>query len=409
MIRFGKRALDLVSPGAVRARVNPGRSALAFVFVSLAGCGEAWTEQPSGAGGQTPYAAAIEQARALLDSIMEAEAIPGLSVAIGRGSHLMWTEGLGYSDLTHNVSVTPLTRFRVGSVSKPMTAAALGVLVEAGALDLDAPVRDYVPSFPEKRWPVTTRQVAGHLGGIRHYRGMENFSRTRYPTVLSGLAIFADDSLINEPGTEFAYSSYGWNLISAVVEGAAGEDFLEYMDRVVFDPLGMDRTEADRNGPIILDRTRFYVKDSTGLVFNAPYVDNSYKWAGGGFLSTPEDMLVFGNAHLEPGFLQAETLETLFASQRLRDGTETGYGIGWRSATNEHGERIVSHTGGSVGGRTVLTLNRDTGLIVAIVANLSSAPIGNALAGRIEEMFRGASEANPVGPEGKTGKEPRGS
>ena len=385
--------------GASRTVVDAGlrhasRWAFAFALLLAPGCGMPESEQPSSAGYESPHSEAIEEARAMLDSLMNAEAIPGLSVAIGRGTQLIWSEGLGFSDLTHSVRVTPLTRFRIGSVSKPITAAALGVLVEAGALDLDAPVQDYVPSFPEKRWPVTTRQLAGHLGGIRHYRGMENFSRTRYPTVLSGLAIFADDSLINEPGTEFSYSSYAWNLISAVVEGATGKGFLEYMDSVVFDPLGMDRTEADWNGPVIPDRTRFYVADSTGQVFNAPYVDNSYKWAGGGFLSTPEDMLVFANAHLEPGFLQAETLETLFASQRLRDGAETGYGIGWRSATNEHGERIVSHTGGSVGGRTVLTINRDTGLIVAIVANLSSAPIGNALAGRVEEMFRGEGEPN---------------
>ena len=390
MIRSRRRESDRASRGADGA----ARWAFAFAFLLTAGCGQPETDQRSTAGYESPHAAAIEEARALLDSLMQAEAIPGLSVAIGRGTQLIWSEGFGFSDLTHTVTVTPLTRFRVGSVSKPITAAALGVLVEAGALDLDAPVQDYVPSFPEKRWPVTTRLLAGHLGGIRHYRGMENFSRTRYPTVLSGLAIFADDSLINEPGTEYSYSSYAWNLISAVVEGAGGEDFLEYMDRVVFDPLGMDRTVADWNGPIIPDRTRFYVADSTGQVFNAPYVDNSYKWAGGGFLSTPEDMLVFANAHLEPGFLQAETLDMLFTSQRLRDGTETGYGIGWRSATNEHGERIVSHTGGSVGGRTVLTLNRDTGLIVAIVANLSGAPIGNGLAARVEEMFRSGGEAN---------------
>lgn len=394
MIRLVNQASGSESRGAVGACFNPARWAFVLVFLLALGCGRPVGDQPSAAGYESPHAAAIEEARELLDSLMDAEAIPGLSVAIGRGTQLLWSEGFGFSDLTHNVMVTPLTRFRVGSVSKPMTAAALGVLVEAGALDLDAPVQDYVPSFPEKRWPVTTRQLAGHLGGVRHYRGMENFSRTRYPTVLSGLAIFADDSLINEPGTEFSYSSYAWNLISAVVEGASGEDFLEYMERVVFDPLGMDRTEADWNGPIIQDRTRFYVADSTGQIFNAPYVDNSYKWAGGGFLSTPEDMLVFANAHMEPGFLQAETLEMLFASQRLRDGTETGYGIGWRSATNEHGERIVSHTGGSVGGRTVLTVNRDTGLIVAIVANLSSAPVGNALAGRVEEMFRSEGEAN---------------
>lgn len=334
------------------------------------------------------YDAAVDSAHLLIDSLMAAEAIPGLSVAVGHRSEVMWSEGFGYSDLTHDVKVTTETRFRVGSVSKPITAAALGVLLERGALDLDAPVQDYVPSFPAKRFPVTTRQLAGHLGGIRHYAGMENFSAVNYPDVLSGLVIFEDDPLINEPGTEFSYSSYAWNLISAVVEGASGEAFLDYMNREVFGALGMSETMADMNQPIIPHRTRFYVRDDEGRVVNAPYVDNSYKWAGGGFISTPEDLLIFANGHFEPGYLQAETLEVLFTSQITRDGTETGYGVGWRSSTNGHGERIVSHGGGSVGGRTMLTMNRDTGVIVAIVANLSSAPMSAELAGRIEELFR---------------------
>ena len=237
--------------------------------------------------------------------------------------------------------------------------------------------------------------MAGHdpatrraSGGIRHYQGDENFSAVNYPDVLSGLAIFENDPLINEPGTEYFYSSYAWNLISAVVEGASGESFLDFMQREVFNALEMDHTVADRNRPIVANRTRFYVLDDEGEVVNAPYVDNSYKWAGGGFLSTSEDLLRFANGHMAPGYLQAETLELLFASQTLPDGTETGYGIGWRSFSNDHGERIVSHGGGSVGGRTMLTLNRDNGLIVAVVANLSSAPMSTDLAGSIEELFR---------------------
>ncbi|MDE2803575.1 MAG: serine hydrolase [Gemmatimonadota bacterium] len=342
----------------------------------------------AGAACETAEDQSVLAARALLDSVMEANSIPGLSVAVGRGSQVIWSEGFGYSDLTHDVRVTPSTKFRIGSVSKPITAAAIGVLVEAGALDLDAPVQTYVPSFPEKQWAVTTRLLAGHLGGIRHYQGDENFSAVRYPTVLSGLTVFQDDPLINEPSTEFSYSSYAWNLISAVIEGASGEAFLDYMDSVVFDPLEMGQTVAGHTDSIIVDRTRFYILSAAGDVLNAPYVDNSYKWAGGGFLSTPEDLLRFANGHLAPGYLQAETLELLFASQRTRDGTETGYGVGWRSGTNAHGERIVSHGGGSVGGRTMLTMNRDSGIIVAIVANLSSAPMTEELAGRIEELFR---------------------
>ena len=370
-----------------RAPSRLGRHAvLALLLALLLGVGAACTEQPAATGDAEP--AAIVAARALLDSVMEAHAIPGLSVAVGMGSQVLWSEGFGFSDLTHGVTVTSLTKFRVGSVSKPITAAAIGVLLEEGALDLDAPVQTYVPSFPEKRYPVTTRLLAGHIGGMRHYQGAENLSSVRYPTVAAGLAIFQDDPLINEPGTEYSYSSYGWNLISAVIEGASGEPFLEYMDRVVFEPLGMRNTIAGHTDLIIPHRTRFYSTTAEGEVVNAPFVDNSYKWAGGGFLSTPEDLLIFANAHLSAEFLEAETLELLFASQRLRSGEETGYGIGWGTSTNDRGERIISHTGGSVGGRTVLTANRDTGVIVAIVANLSSAPMSTSLAARVEEIFR---------------------
>ena len=360
-----------------------------FTVLLVAGCGGSPpAADPTVGHAAEGYFAAIESARAILDSVMVAENIPGLSVAVGNVSEVLWSEGFGFSDLTHSVKVTPLTRFRIGSVSKPYTAAALAHLVEDGAVDLDAPVRTYVPSFPTKRWPVTTRQVAGHIGGIRHYRGMENLSAVPYPSVFSGLEIFLDDTLMTEPGTTYAYSSYGWNLISGVIEGASGEPFLDYMDRVVFEALGMSNSTPDRVTPVIPHRTRFYVRNADGDVVNAPYVDNSYKWAGGGFLSTPEDILIFANAHLAPGYLEAETLELLFAPQTLRDGTETGYGLGWRSTTNDHGEAIVSHTGGSVGGRTVMTLNRDNGLSVAIVANLSSAPMSNTLAARIEALFR---------------------
>lgn len=364
------------------------RVALAVGALLLVACDGAAAPDPAVGHVAEEYSAAVESARAILDSLIAAEDIPGLSVAVGRGSEILWSEGFGFSDLTHDVKVTPLTRFRIGSVSKPYTAAALAHLVEDGALDLDAPVRTYVPTWPAKRWPITTRQLAGHLAGIRHYRGMENFSAAPYPTVLSGLEIFQDDTLMSEPGTTYAYSSYGWNLISAVIEGASGEPFLDYMDRMVFEPLAMTHSTADWVRPIIPHRTRFYIRNEDGEVVNAPYVDNSYKWAGGGFLSTPEDILLFANAHLEPGYLEAETLEMLFAPQTRRDGTETGYGLGWRSTTNDHGEAIVSHTGGSVGGRTVMTLNRDNGLIVAIVANLSSAPMSNTLAARIEALFR---------------------
>ncbi len=332
------------------------------------------------------YRRAIEDARAIVRDVMAESGIPGVSVAVGFHGRVVWSEGFGLADLEHSVPVTTLTKFRVGSVSKPITATALGLLMQAGNLDLDALVQNYVPDFPEKSWPITVRQVAGHIAGIRHYRGNENLSARRYSSVSEGLDIFEDDPLLFEPGTQYSYSSYGWNLLSAVVEGASGRDFLSLMRDSVFEPLEMRHSLAGYTDSIVSDRTSFYERNGEGTVLNAPYVDNSYKWAGGGFLSTPEDLVRFGSAHIEPGFLQAETLEVLFRSQRVSMGETTSYGIGWRTRTDEEGQHVVSHGGGSVGGTTMLIVNRDSGLVVAAVGNLSGGPISE-MARRIAVVF----------------------
>jgi serine beta-lactamase-like protein LACTB len=324
----------------------------------------------------TRYAPAIQFARTLMQAIMEESGTPGMSVAVGIDGEIVWSEGFGYADVEHRVPVWEETKFRIGSVSKPVTATALGLLYEQGRLDLDAPVQQYVPSFPEKRWPITTRIVAGHLAGIRHYRDEEFLSGKRYETVLEGLEIFRDDTLLFEPGTRYSYSSYGWNLISAVVEGASGESFLAYMREHVFEPLGLHHTVADHTDSIIPQRTRFYERAEDGRVLNAPFVDNSYKWAGGGFISTPEDLVRFGIAYLGDELLKRETIDMLWTSQQRRDGTETGYGIGWSVSTQNGRVTHASHGGGSVGGTTFLLVLPQEDAVAAMVGNMSQAPTG---------------------------------
>ena len=339
------------------------------------------------------HAAAIERARIIMQAVSDRAETPGISAAVGVNGEVIWAEGFGLADLEHGVSVWPETKFRIGSVSKPYTAAAVGLLVQQGRLDLDAPVQQYVPSFPEKRWPVTTRQLAGHLAGVRHYDGDEFLSAKLYATVAEGLEIFQDDTLLFEPGTRYSYSSYAWNLISAVVEGASGQQFLPYMQEMVFDPLGMINTVADYNDSIIPHRARPYMTTPQGVV-NAPYVDNSYKWAGGGFLSTPTDMVRLGMGHIGGGFLSDEMLEVLWTSQHRNDGEETGYGIGWSVGTDRDGRRLVSHGGGSIGGTTFLLLFPDDGVVVSIVGN-ARAPMTPGLAWTLAEPFLAATAAAP--------------
>lgn len=322
------------------------------------------------------YETEISEAKEQVETWMKKQQIPGVQVAVMKGGELLWSEGFGYANVEHQINITHRTKMRIGSVSKTLTAAALGLLVEQDLLDLDIPIQQYIAYFPEKKYPVTTRQVAGHLAGIRHYRGNEFLMNINYSTVKEGLTIFEDDTLLFKPEEKYQYSSYGYNLVSAVVEGASGEEFLAYMQQNVFEPLEMNETIADYNEQIIPYRTAYYaIKDSS--IINAPYVDNSYKWAGGGFLSTCEDLVKFGDAFLDENYLKAATINELWTSQKTTDGKPTGYGMGWRSGEDEVFGSWHGHSGGSVGGTTQFILYPEQGLVLAMMANSSSVRYGD--------------------------------
>jgi CubicO group peptidase (beta-lactamase class C family) len=335
------------------------------------------TVAPSGIAQRTTVAPLNADARAHARKIgndLVARGTPGLAIAVAADGRLVYSEGFGYADLEQRVPAWPTTKFRIGSISKPLTAAALMRLVEQGKIDLDAPVQKYVPSFPDKGATITPRLLAGHLAGIRHYQGDEFLISTHYESVLDALKIFDGDPLVAPPGTKFNYSSYGFNLLSAAIESAAGTKFLDYMKSGVFDPLGLVNTTADQNRLLIDQRSRFYARPKDAPFENAPYVDNSYKWAGGGFLSTVEDLVRFGSAFLRPGFLKADSLTLLFTSQKTRAGENTGYGMGWSIHKSKSGLRVYEHSGGSVGGRCQLIVYPDTRVVVALLTNLDDAP-----------------------------------
>ena len=328
------------------------------------------------------YAAAVAKARALVCTQFLPD-LPGLQIAVAVNGRVIWSAGFGYADRERGQPVARTTMFQIGSISKTLTGDAVALLVEAHKLDLDVPIQRYVPSFPEKRWPITARQLTGHRSGIRHYHRdghAENYTTTHYPTVLSSLVMFAADSLEFEPGTRFGYSTYGYTLLSAALESASGEDFLTLMDTRVFRPLGMLHTAPDQIDSVMIDRAQKYDRNETTFrIFPAPRVDNSYKWAGGGFLSSAEDLVRFGSAHLAPGHLQSASLDLLFTPQRNRDekpaGTNRasrGYGVGWVIGPDARGRRIVSNDGGAIGGTAELFVDRDTKVVIAYCANVNT-------------------------------------
>jgi CubicO group peptidase (beta-lactamase class C family) len=237
-----------------------------------------------------------------------------------------------------------------------------------------------VPGFPEKGHVISIRQLASHRSGIRNYRDdYEALNTKHYDRVTESLEKFQEDSLQFVPDTGFEYSGYGYVLLSAAIEAAAGEDFLSYMRRHIFEPLQMLHTVENRAETRAPNQSRFYDNvtpfSMDGNVVPSPFIDFSCKWAAGGFLSTVEDLVRFGSSHLvsvNSGFLKSSTLQLLFTPRSGLDGI-AGYGLGWITARDLHLRRVHFHFGACSGGTSVLAIYPKQRLALAMVGNLGHA------------------------------------
>jgi len=315
--------------------------------------------------------------QAAIRAEMSRQGIPGLSAAVALDRRVQWAEGFGKADLENSVPAKPSTVYRLASISKPITAVAVMQLVEQGKLDLDAPVQKYVPAFPEKAWRLTTRQVLGHLGGIRHYRSRTEVDSTkRYASLTEALEIFKDDPLLFEPGARFSYSTYGYNLLGCVVEGASRERFPDYLREHIFRPAEMKTIRVDDVAEIIPNRAQGYRRAPDGTLFNSNLADTSNKIPGGGLCGGVEDLARFVIALERGSLLKKSTIDLMFTRQRLADGSLTDYGLGW-FLRQDKGPLEVFHAGGQQRVSTFLYLLPSERLSVALMCNLEGANLGN--------------------------------
>lgn len=304
---------------------------------------------------------------------MAANSIPGVSVAVVENGAVEWTAGFGSADLENSVPATSHTLYRLASISKPITATAALLLWQQGKLNLDAPVQKYCPAFPQKDAPITTREILGHLSGIRHYKSDSQedpeIGNTRHfqNPVQGGLDFFKDDPLIAKPGAEFHYSTQGYTLVGCAIEGAAGENYADYVRENILAPAGMTHTVVDNRFAIVPFRTRFYSKDKTGAITNAEFLDSSYKIPGGGWLSSVDDMAQFEVAMLNDRLVARSTRDLMWTPLKPTDGKEDRYALGWGTG-NELGILDVGHGGGQQGTSTFFMMvpERRAGVVVLI-------------------------------------------
>ena len=335
---------------------------------------------------------AVEQARQQVRADLIEQNLPGLSVAVGVGGDIVWAEGFGWADLENQIKVTPETRFRIGTASTALTSAAVGLLLEKEQLKLDEKIQTYVPEFPEKKWPVTLRQLMGHVAGVRNDGGDEGplFSE-HCERPVEAVPHFAYGSLRFEPGTEYRYSQYGWILMSAAVESAAHEPFLSFMQKQIFEPLGMthtrpdpaklDANSGDAPPPPVSGQANSYFPRFGGDPRYGPDpmrpLDYSCYAGSSVFVSTPTDLVRFALAVHSGKLLKPATVQLLQASQRLASGQETGYGLGWDLETVELSGKqttVVGHDGDLLGGMTTSFMTfPEQGIVVSVTSNTSYA------------------------------------
>jgi CubicO group peptidase (beta-lactamase class C family) len=323
------------------------------------------------------WATAVEASREIVRDGLVSQNVPGVSVAVGVDNELIWTEGFGWADLDSHTPVSPTTRFRIGTSSKALTSAGVGLLVQGGRMQFDDDVRKYVPEFPQKKWPVTVRQLMGQVAGLRNDSGDEGPYGTHCEKTLEGLALFADDDLLFEPGTHFRSSSFGWILVSAAVEAAAGQTFADFMRARVFEPAGMTDTQLERRLEPAHDLASFYfprfaADPKYGLDPHSP-IDISCYAGAKAYQSTAADMTRFGLAINNATLVSRDTVAALETSLALPSGESTGYGLGWAvSDVTLNGEqtRLIASNGESMGGPTAaLLLFPDRHLVVSVLAN----------------------------------------
>jgi CubicO group peptidase (beta-lactamase class C family) len=326
--------------------------------------------------------AKIERA---IETFMAASKVPGMSVAVVQDGEFVWSGGFGMADLENSVPATSQTLYRLGSISKSLTATAAMKLWESGQLELDAPVQKYCPAFPQKPWPLTTRQLLGHLGGIRYYNVPEmpysvsqfdpEVGNTRHfdNGIEGGLKFFAAEPLLAEPGTHFAYTTQGYTVIGCAIEGASGTPYADYVRDSVLVPAGMLQTRPDDRVAVIPARTRFYSTNKSGAVVNAEFLDASYKVPGGGWLASAPDMARFAVAILADQPVKRTTRDLMWTEQIPTDGLgRMSYGLGWQMGSLD-GVRDVGHGGSQQGTSAMLLISPAARAAVVVLTNSDTA------------------------------------
>ena len=350
------------------------------------------------------FALQIKKARSILKQRSKGFHAPGYSISVGVNDKIVWSEACGYANLENQAPVTNQTKFPIGSLSKPLTATAAMKLYESKVINLQADVRQYVPGFPEKSHKISLEHLLSHRSGIRHYKPIFKWPPPYFTIDLhmgddftsseQRLTLFSNDPLLFQPGARYSYSTFGYTLAGEALANATGMDFLDLMNKLLFDTLGMSSTVADFHDVTVEGRVTSYNKTIIGeRVEIAPEENCSYKWAGGGFLSTPADLVRFGLALMNRQIISDSSFMSMLRPLSPYENSPFPqfHGMGWNFYRLDSGVVLVNHGGSPTGGQASFVMVPEFKVVVVITTNsyiYGSLPLKMAAAKIAQEFYR---------------------
>lgn len=313
---------------------------------------------------------------------------PGGVVIVRREGETLLHRAYGMANLELGVPMETAHRLAAGSITKPMTAAGILLLVQAGKLALDDDVRAFLPSVSPGEQRMTIEQLLTHTSGFPSAVDRQDFDAiSRQQLSPEALLSLTDGMAMHfTAGTAYRYSDSGYFLLGAVIEAVSGLEYAEFMRRHLFQPSGLMNTVYWDGQQIIAHRASGYSKDDRGFI-TAPYIDMSIPYSAGGIYTTAADLADWIDALRAGRFIERQLLERAWTSPRLADGTLTGYGYGW-NICEISGQRALGHGGFINGFTAALEYLPDAEITIAVLTNQDAGePDATYLARRIARLL----------------------
>ncbi|MCH9726758.1 MAG: beta-lactamase family protein [Planctomycetes bacterium] len=300
---------------------------------------------------------------------IEKQSAVGLSIGMALGDQIVLAKGYGTADLELEVPATEQMVYRIGSITKQFTAAAILLLAEEGKLKLDDPLTMYLPDYPTQSKVVTLRQLLQHTSGIINFTSLPTHRRLLAQNVTHAdiLNRFKDKPFNFEPGTKFQYCNSGYYLLGMVIENISELSYEEFIQKRIFNPLKMNTTYYDKASRIIPHRASGYSR--WGDKFrNAGYVNMKQPFAAGAMASTVSDLILWQRGLVNNSLLRPDSYKLMTTPGKLSNGKFTSYGLGafLRKINNK---QTIGHGGGIIGFQSDLIYYPELDCTIVVLAN----------------------------------------